>query len=490
MATTCVEALSSAAFSIHRKRIGIKCGILTIICVLYIYLKVRSDQTNNWESVREYCFSESEQCKARNAIYGVVGSNEAYEASPPLCYRRDSYTGSDSNICYSDKRKVDCISDIWQNSGIVYLGDFYSSNHHNYFLYDMWILSFSIIILCLTVLFEATPASSFVSDEAFTSNRERANMLKISAGFGVATFAIMITSSQNFTLMKSVSCSQQNQDVDDDRTRMCLSIEYCGSEVRSIIFPKDVFVEHYMSLSLTLAMMLLVIVIYTLCFAENLDEDEMEQSHATNDLHDDDSDSFVYITRTLTGSIVRRRYTAPSDSRRTSRPPIASVDLLRQHTAFKRANEGVMRRWKFGHAVHAGDQEECAICLESLKKHQHLQHSDSSISDDPDVSPVNPPAGRSESSAPRGFFRSRSAVVPFTDTEALSEPQIRHVHSLSNGSLGRSIIYLPVKLPCGHRFHEVCICEWMRSHSTCPICRADLETGNVSPDNGNNIQTE
>ena len=31
-------------------------------------------------------------------------------------------------------------------------------------------------------------------------------------------------------------------------------------------------------------------------------------------------------------------------------------------------------------------------------------------------------------------------------------------------------------LPCGHQFHEECARSWLHSHTTCPCCRAHLET--------------
>ena len=32
-----------------------------------------------------------------------------------------------------------------------------------------------------------------------------------------------------------------------------------------------------------------------------------------------------------------------------------------------------------------------------------------------------------------------------------------------------------VHLPCDHCFHEPCIHEWFLSHSTCPICRTNID---------------
>jgi len=32
-----------------------------------------------------------------------------------------------------------------------------------------------------------------------------------------------------------------------------------------------------------------------------------------------------------------------------------------------------------------------------------------------------------------------------------------------------------IKMPCGHRFHEKCLLQWLRSHNTCPVCRFAVE---------------
>lgn len=31
-------------------------------------------------------------------------------------------------------------------------------------------------------------------------------------------------------------------------------------------------------------------------------------------------------------------------------------------------------------------------------------------------------------------------------------------------------------MPCGHLFNKECICEWLKQHNQCPVCRHELPT--------------
>ena len=36
-----------------------------------------------------------------------------------------------------------------------------------------------------------------------------------------------------------------------------------------------------------------------------------------------------------------------------------------------------------------------------------------------------------------------------------------------------------IRMPCGHRFHEKCLLQWLRSHNTCPVCRFAVEASDA-----------
>ena len=38
-----------------------------------------------------------------------------------------------------------------------------------------------------------------------------------------------------------------------------------------------------------------------------------------------------------------------------------------------------------------------------------------------------------------------------------------------------NLINIALNLPCGHNFHKKCIKKWFLSHSTCPVCRMNID---------------
>ena len=84
-----------------------------------------------------------------------------------------------------------------------------------------------------------------------------------------------------------------------------------------------------------------------------------------------------------------------------------------------------------------------------------------------------------------------TAIVNFAETisefEIVPRPHRLSTHGYSNVCLKKISISddcsicreaLPdvaVYLPCDHTFHSECIKEWFNTHSTCPICRTNID---------------
>ncbi|RLV90054.1 Protein SAN1 [Spathaspora sp. JA1] len=58
-----------------------------------------------------------------------------------------------------------------------------------------------------------------------------------------------------------------------------------------------------------------------------------------------------------------------------------------------------------------------------------------------------------------------------------SSTNSRHDHDRNNdrpillADLTEKFDHIPIKMPCGHIFGKDCLCEWLKEHTTCPLCR-------------------
>ncbi|CUM65445.1 uncharacterized protein PRCAT00003084001 [Priceomyces carsonii] len=48
--------------------------------------------------------------------------------------------------------------------------------------------------------------------------------------------------------------------------------------------------------------------------------------------------------------------------------------------------------------------------------------------------------------------------------------------------------HVPVAMPCGHVFGKSCLFEWLKNHSTCPLCRGSVSEPQTQQDGNNNIR--
>ncbi|KAM0828695.1 hypothetical protein ACQ4PT_067380 [Festuca glaucescens] len=100
------------------------------------------------------------------------------------------------------------------------------------------------------------------------------------------------------------------------------------------------------------------------------------------------------------------------------------------------------------------------------RRRRRLQADAATDEEDAPVSAPRKPAGLDPSviaSFPTVRFEAGSAAAPAECAVCLSE--------FAAGDAVRLLTAV-----CRHAFHEACIDSWLRAHTTCPVCRSDLDT--------------
>jgi ribosomal protein S27E len=426
----------------------------------------------------------------RNGITKYTHMEDPEANALPVCYNHAGANG-DENICYSSLEALSCTVDTWDSHDPVDMGALFSKSlsGENYIAYDVVILILSVLVLVMHALF-STKHSCFVSqtEGAFSNDSDSQKMRLACNVLIIVQASLMIVSSHSFSLMRVVSCGLDEKSSLGIRRLSSSSSENrfnsdichtCDSNIRSIVFPRDFVVSSYATLAVLLAVACLCSAMYNTLYhnAEDNDDDDAEaiaEINNTEAADEGESQSFRYLARTLSGNMAARRYTA-SAARTGQRQTAAEV--FQDHTAFKKRNEGKMLLWKFGYQACGIDSskngdDECAVCLEPL------------VSGPADAAGGRNAGRRLSSSSSRESSkgaRGRARVVPFESGDASVPPAAESAGQWRHQAVAHCAVtgtdMAPVKLPCGHCFHERCICAWMRAHATCPICRADLETG-------------
>ncbi|WEJ96021.1 Ubiquitin-protein ligase [Yamadazyma tenuis] len=95
------------------------------------------------------------------------------------------------------------------------------------------------------------------------------------------------------------------------------------------------------------------------------------------------------------------------------------------------------------------EERDCSICLEAFEE--------------PVVSDIGqePPAKRRRVD--------KSSSVPIFASQTSSDSHGFAVRYLKD--MTEELGHQPVQLPCKHVFGRSCVCEWLKSHVTCPLCR-------------------
>jgi hypothetical protein len=513
---------STLGKELHRNRSVLYCGIQLLILAFYSYLKLKAIITNGWESDTEYCFAQVGKCMARHGDYGIVDNvRNEYESSSavlPVCYSM-SDDGS-STECYSSDRHLECTREKWITHGYDDIRElFQEETNPSLVKFDVAIIILSILVLILTVLFSG-PNSCFASQDQvpLTSHSDMRKMMYLSLILTVIQLALMVTSSQILSFITVASCGidddeakekyKKSGDDDADNHNGRELCDSCNANIRSIVFPKDSMLLQYSRCAIILSMALMCSSVYNMVYL--IRDDELSRVHvgdqrSANDPYSAEASETLRYLAYLSATRFSDRHAMSRYVHQES-----ATDVYQDHRAFKFRNKRKMSKWKFGNKIACGGVEgdltesssktdECAICLEPLTSPQTADVETAKTAPDIDNSHTcedmrdvvvnNGDTGR-ESYEDRDARMSRlwhARVMPYDPTSQYTHSfsYIGHVpdfyapHTRQTPLTDSDKVeqMAPVEVPCGHVFHERCICAWMRAHATCPICRADLETG-------------
>lgn len=131
---------------------------------------------------------------------------------------------------------------------------------------------------------------------------------------------------------------------------------------------------------------------------------------------------------------------------------------------------------KFNSFKHLTNEEvndtQCSICLETFE------------ADNFNVEKINDKVNEDVMSNKKRKLNDSSSVA--------SEPTEERKKFLSE--LTTEFPHIPIEMPCKHIFGKSCLCEWLKNHATCPLCRKAIEdpeaTSTDSNENNSNTFRE
>lgn len=118
----------------------------------------------------------------------------------------------------------------------------------------------------------------------------------------------------------------------------------------------------------------------------------------------------------------------------------------------------------------------CSICLEEF---ENLPTPSQSAADD--ITPDDGPAKKRKLNDSSATPTPTPPPPPPQDTSERPASRVKYLHDFSG-----EFVHAPVQLPCKHVFGKSCLFEWLKNHTSCPLCRQSCSD---EPENRNTSNT-
>lgn len=404
--------------------------ILAVLLICYSYLYSREKMTGGWGGSRRFGLLQHNVCDG-SKMYAVRDMNlmspytddgaagvPQVKVFAPLVFVTDA--GGQSSLCFSATGLFNTLA-LFQSNALDFsvetLGDAFklqTTGNYTIIYYCSWVVAISSTCLVLQIAFFSDFFDTVSPERGrFLTSEHMLTLTRVHTGLLVLLVALLVSSSSNFSLLKTISnCASMYVGRDD----FCTLLTAADLHVAFVLFPSESIVQNYRSIALFLSILVVVS-----CFAKP------RRSH---------------------------RYGAPQHHRVAAGPPESDQALDRIVLALNQrlgtvTGSQLVRSGNTLLVVPGGVLSGALSREDFLGAQQRVWTRNAMISSWKRLSADAVPSDRCCS----------ICLDPLTTCPDASDVESQHFIS---------------ELPCGHRFHSSCILEWCVLQSTCPECRKSL----------------
>jgi len=503
-------------FSVYFLRCHLKLLVLIAIIIYFKEVTQAQVESHGWYSTRRIGFRQRNMCTSTSSVYGVleyqwnkfsptdqktalvieVDVSASLRLNP--CMDMDTVADLTSLLDTEDHDMAKFNSQAYLENGISNAGDV-----RGYFPGALGISLCAYAAALLTLALETLPRTERNSINLNLSEAEKNMVVRANHVVCIILCTLLFVSSASYSLLQEESCTtsfgisangakgnpnnENHNHLMEDALTMCAEIDKMNVMLASVINPSEPYVRVYSSFTTVLS----IIFIIGIAIKPDLNADRGS------------SDVTSLVPRALRQMLGRapRSGAAPGTRRgreRLTRNRQVLIDETNNNTNIGLAAEftdrysDVARRnkitkdWKVlekptSPNIHEEERERCCtICLDLLFPNA-IDHKPSASAGGAGGEGGNTKnRSRSQSEDPAATPTHANEMDQAVDSSAKMKPEQPNsdlnvpISSRSEKPCEHEIVF---GLPCGHQYHKPCILEWAFKNTTCPECRASLDTG-------------